>query len=66
VCAAVAQTEPGDALAGVGDDRVVHGGEGLRGADRVVAESLDAEQAPVGGDVLTASGDDDVGLLPRR
>jgi hypothetical protein len=26
----------------------VHGGERLGGADRVVAESLDAEQAPVG------------------
>ncbi len=34
----------------VGDDRVVHGGERLGGADRVVAESLDAQQAPVGGE----------------
>ena len=48
--AAVSEAEPGDAVTGVGDDGVVHGGEGFRGADRVVAESLDAEQAPVGGD----------------
>ena len=50
VRAAVAQAQPGDARPGVGDDRIVHGGEGFRGPDRVVAESLDAEQAPVGGD----------------
>jgi hypothetical protein len=31
-----------------GDDRVVHGGEGLLGADRIVAEAWDAQQAPVG------------------
>jgi hypothetical protein len=49
VRAAVAETETGDPVTGVGDDRVVQGGEGFRGADRVVAESLDAEQAPVGG-----------------
>ena len=48
--AGVTQAKPGDALAGVGGDGVVHGGEGLRGADGVVAESLDAEQASVGGD----------------
>jgi hypothetical protein len=37
-------------VTGVGDDRLMHGGEGFRGADRVVAESLDAQQAPVGGE----------------
>jgi len=48
--AAVAKAETGDARSGVGDDRILHGGEGFCGPDRVVAESLDAEQAPVGGD----------------
>jgi hypothetical protein len=48
--AQVAEAQSGDALAGVGEDRLVHGGEGFGGADRVVAESLDAEQAPVGGE----------------
>ncbi|MCA1704871.1 MAG: hypothetical protein LC808_17040 [Actinobacteria bacterium] len=48
--ASVGETQPGDPGAGVGDQRVVDRGEGLRGADRVVAESLDAEQAPVGRD----------------
>jgi hypothetical protein len=28
----------------------VHGGESSRGGNRVVAESLDAKQAPVGGE----------------
>jgi hypothetical protein len=34
----------------VGDDRLVHGMKGFSGADRVVAESLDPQQAPVGGE----------------
>ncbi|MDT7697681.1 MAG: hypothetical protein QOJ30_6 [Pseudonocardiales bacterium] len=33
-----------------GEGRLVDGGEGLGGADRVMAESLDAELAPVGGE----------------
>ena len=41
--AAVAQAQPGDAVPVVGGDRVVEGGEGLRGADRVVAESPGAQ-----------------------
>jgi hypothetical protein len=48
VGAAVAEAQPGDAVSVAGDDRVVHRGEGLLGADRVVAKSLDAQQAPVG------------------
>jgi hypothetical protein len=40
---AVTQAEPGDPLPGVGGDRFVHGGERLGCADRVVAESLDAQ-----------------------
>jgi hypothetical protein len=47
VGAAVTQAQPGDAVPVAGGDRVVHGGEGFGGADRVVAESLDAEQASV-------------------
>jgi len=43
VGAVVAQAQSGDARPGVGDDRFVHGGEGFRGADRVVAESLGAQ-----------------------
>jgi hypothetical protein len=43
VRAAVSETKSGDALTGVGNDRLVHGGEGVRGADGVVAESLDAQ-----------------------
>jgi hypothetical protein len=50
VGAAVAQAEPGDLLPGIGGDRFVRGGERVGGADRVVAESLDAQQAPVGGE----------------
>src|SRR5512133_949164 len=46
----VTEAEPGDAVPVGGDNRLVYGGEGLGGADRVVAESLDAEQAPVGGE----------------
>jgi len=48
--AAVGEPQPGDAGAGRGEHRVVEGGERLGDADRVVAESLDAEQAPVGGE----------------
>jgi hypothetical protein len=50
VGAAISQAQPGDACSGVGDDGVVEGVEGFGGADRVVAESLDAQQAPVGGE----------------
>jgi hypothetical protein len=42
VGAAIAQAQSGDAVPVAGDDWVVHGGEGLLGADRVVAESLNA------------------------
>jgi hypothetical protein len=45
VDAMVTEAEPGDALPVGGGDRFVHGGERLRGAGRVVAESLDADQA---------------------
>jgi hypothetical protein len=34
----------------VGDDGVVYGDEGLLGANRIVAESLDAQEASVGGE----------------
>ena len=50
VGAAIPQTQPGDAYSRVGDDGVVDGVEGFGGADRVVAELLDAQQAPVGGE----------------
>jgi hypothetical protein len=43
VRAAVAEAEPGNALSGAGDDGFVDGGERFGGADRVVAESLDAQ-----------------------
>jgi hypothetical protein len=46
----IARAQPGDALSGVGGDRLVYGGERVRGADRVVAESLDAQQASGGGE----------------
>jgi len=46
----IAETQPGDAGAGIGDDRRGQVGEGVSTADRVVAEALDAEQAPVGGE----------------
>jgi hypothetical protein len=46
----VAETQPGDAGADIGDDRRCELGECLGAADRVVAEALDAEQAPVGGE----------------
>jgi hypothetical protein len=50
VHAAVTEAQPGGALPGIGGDRLVHRGERFRGADRVVAESLGAEQASVGGE----------------
>jgi hypothetical protein len=46
----VGETQPGDAFPVAGDDRVVDGGEDVRAAGGVVAELLDAEQAPVGGE----------------
>src|SRR5215203_5978342 len=50
VHAGVAEAQPGDAGAGLGDDRRGQIGERSGAADRVVAEALDAEQAPVGGE----------------
>jgi len=49
VDAGVAETEPGDAGSVAGDDGRGQGGECFRAADGVVADGLDAEQAPVGG-----------------
>jgi hypothetical protein len=46
----VAEAQPGDPGAAVGDDRCGQLGERLGTADRVVADALDAEQAPVGGE----------------
>jgi hypothetical protein len=46
----VAEAQSGDAGALAGDDRGGEIGKGLRAADRVVADGLDAEQAPVGGE----------------
>ena len=48
VDARVAETQPGDTGGVAGDDRRGEIGEGLGAADRVVADALDAEQAPVG------------------
>jgi hypothetical protein len=48
VDAGVAEAEPGDAVAVVVDDGRGQGGEGLGAADGVVADALDAEEAPVG------------------
>ena len=48
--AGVGEAQSGDAVTGVGDDGVVDGGEDLGAAGGVVAESLDAEQALVGGE----------------
>jgi hypothetical protein len=44
----VAETQPGDAGAFVGDDRRGEIGECLGAADGVVADALDAQKAPVG------------------
>jgi hypothetical protein len=49
VDAGVTETQPGDAGALGGGDRCGEFGEGRCAADRVVADALDAEQAPVGG-----------------
>jgi len=46
----VAEPQPGDAGAGAGHDWSGQFGECLSAADRVVADALDAEQAPVGGE----------------
>ena len=46
----VAEAQSGDAGALGGDERGGEIGKGLRAADRVVADGLDAEQAPVGGE----------------
>jgi len=46
----VAEAQPGDAGADLGDDRCGQRGERVGAVDRVVAEALDAEQAPVGGE----------------
>jgi hypothetical protein len=46
----VSETQPGDAGTDIGDDRRGQLGERLGAVDRVVAEALDAEQAPVGGE----------------
>jgi len=45
----VAEAQAGDAGSGGGDGGGGEIGEGFRAADRVVADGLDAEQAPVGG-----------------
>ena len=50
VHAGVTEAQPGDAGAGVGEQRCGEVGERLGAADRVVAEALDAQEAPVGGE----------------
>ncbi len=50
------KAQPGDAMSVGGEDGVVDGGEGLLGADRVVAESLGAEKASVGGEADLSQG----------
>ena len=50
VNAVVAEAKSGDACAFAGEDRGGEVGECLGAADRVVADGLDAEQAPVGGE----------------
>lgn len=50
VGAGVGEPKPGDPGALVCDHRVVDGVEDVVTSGRVVAESLDAEQAPVGGE----------------
>ena len=56
VGADIAEAQSGDAGAGVGDDRRGQVGEGLGAADRVVAEALDAQEAPVGGEAELPQG----------
>jgi len=50
VHAGVAEAQAGEAGAGVGEDRRGQFGEGSGAADRVVADALDAEEAPVRGE----------------
>src|SRR4051794_30945337 len=50
MAAGLAQAQPGDAGPGGGADRFGDRGQGGDRMDRVVVESLDAEQAPVGGE----------------
>jgi hypothetical protein len=50
VHAGVAEAQSGDAGSVVVDDGRGQVGEGLRAADGVVADALDAEEAPVGGE----------------
>ena len=49
MAALLGEPQPGDAGAGGGGERRGDGGEGVGAGDRVVAESLDAQQASVGG-----------------
>jgi len=49
VGAGVTEPQPGDPGSGRGDQRRGQGGEGPGAGDGVVADRLDAEQAPVGG-----------------
>jgi len=46
----LSQAQPGDAGAGRCGDRVGDGGQGGGSGDRVMVESLDAQQASVGGE----------------
>ena len=46
----IAEAQAGDAGAGIGEDRGGQVGEGSGAADGIVADVLDAEQAPVGGE----------------
>ena len=50
VAALLAEAQPGDPGAGGGGDRVGDGVQGGGSGDRVVVESLDAQQASVGGE----------------
>ena len=60
----VAETEPGYAGAVAGDDRRGELGECLGAADRVVADALDAQEAPVGGEADLPQGGQVVGAQP--
>jgi hypothetical protein len=48
--AMVGEPESGDAGAGIGDDRVGGGDESLVASGRVVTESLDVQETPIGGE----------------